>query len=68
MKWYFLFLFVLFGSRSFSQEKDLSYFLGKAHANSPLLTDYQNQINSATLNSLLNKAVCEVQVIDNQQS
>lgn len=65
MKWYFLFILVLIGSKSFSQEKDLFYFLEKARTNSPLLADYQNQINSATLDSLLNKAAYKTQVAGN---
>jgi len=65
MKWYIFFLLVLIGFKSFSQEKDLSYFLEKARTNSPLLADYQNQIKISTLDSLLNKASYKTQVVAN---
>jgi len=65
MKWYIFFLLVLIGFKSFSQEKDLSYFLEKARTNSPLLADYQNQIKVSTLDSLLNKASYKTQVAAN---
>lgn len=51
--------------KSFSQEKDLNYFITKAQNNSPLLKDYSNQIKSATLDSLLNRAVYKPQVTGN---
>ncbi|MFV8393266.1 TolC family protein [Flavobacterium sp. LB2P6] len=64
MKWKLLLLiFICF--KSFSQEKDLSYFITKAQNNSPLLKDYSNQIKSATLDSLLNRAVYKPQVTGN---
>lgn len=65
MKWYFFFVLVLIGSKSFSQEKDLFYFIDKARTNSPLLADYQNQIKISTLDSLLNKASYKTQVAAN---
>jgi outer membrane protein TolC len=65
MKWYFFFILVLIGFKSFSQEKDLNYFLEKARINSPLLADYQNQIKISTLDSLLNKASYKTQVAGN---
>jgi outer membrane protein TolC len=42
--------------KSFSQEKNLNYFLEKAKENSPLLKDYNNQIQSASIDSLLFRA------------
>ena len=64
MKWKLLLLiFICF--KSFSQEKDLNYFITKAQNNSPLLKDYSNQIKSATLDSLLNRAVYKPQVTGN---
>ncbi|WP_316633369.1 TolC family protein [uncultured Flavobacterium sp.] len=65
MKRYFFIILVLIGCRSFSQEKDLFYFLEKARTNSPLLADYQNQIKISTLDSLLNKASYKTQVAAN---
>ena len=64
MKWKLLLLiFICF--KSFSQEKDLNYFITKAQNNSPLIKDYNNQIKSATLDSLLNRAVYKPQVAGN---
>ena len=60
---YLIFLFVCF--TSFSQEKDLRYFIDTAQKNSPLLMDYKNQIQSATLDSLLNLATRKPQVNGN---
>ncbi|SHL32875.1 Outer membrane protein TolC [Flavobacterium chilense] len=65
MKWYLFLMLVLIGSKSFSQEKDLSYFIDKARTNSPLLADYQNQIKISTLDSLLNRASYKTQVAGN---
>ena len=64
MKWKLL-LLILICFKSFSQEKDLSYFIIKAQNNSPLIKDYSNQIKSATLDSLLNRAVYKPQVTGN---
>jgi outer membrane protein TolC len=58
-----LLIFICF--KSFSQEKDLNYFITKAQNNSPLIKDYNNQIKSATLDSLLNRAVYKPQVTGN---
>lgn len=65
MKWCFFFLVVLMGCKTFSQEKDLFYFIDKARTNSPLLADYQNQIKISTLDSLLNRASYKTQVAAN---
>lgn len=62
MKSKILFIFFLICVKSFSQEKDLLYFIEKAQKNSPLLNDYQNQIKSATIDSLLNKAIYKPQI------
>ncbi|RTZ03619.1 TolC family protein [Flavobacterium bomense] len=64
MKWKLL-LLIFICLKSFSQEKDLNYFITKAQNNSPLLKDYSNQIKSATLDSLLNRAVYKPQVTGN---
>lgn len=55
----------MIGVRSFSQEKDLIYFIEKARTNSPLLADYQNQIKISTLDSLLNRAAYKTQIAGN---
>lgn len=65
MKKYLFFILVLVSIKSFSQEKDLSYFIEKARTNSPLLADYQNQIKISTLDSLLNSAAYKTQVAGN---
>ena len=65
MKWCFFFIVVLMGCKTFSQEKDLFYFIDKARTNSPLLADYQNQIKISTLDSLLNRATYKTQVAAN---
>ncbi|MFV8328313.1 TolC family protein [Flavobacterium sp. ZS1P14] len=64
MKWKLLLLILIF-FKSFSQEKDLDYFLIKAQNNAPLLKDYSNQIKSATLDSLLNRAFYKPQITGN---
>lgn len=64
MKWKLLLLILIF-FKSFSQEKDLDYFLIKAQNNAPLLKDYNNQIKSATLDSLLNRALYKPQITGN---
>ena len=51
--------------KSFSQEKDLRYFTEKAQHNSPLIIDYNNQISSNKLDSLLNRASYKTQVTGN---
>ncbi|MEO8238816.1 MAG: TolC family protein [Flavobacterium sp.] len=43
----------LFGIKSFSQQRDLPYYLEKAQTHSPLLANYSNQIKVASLDSLL---------------
>ncbi|PWA03953.1 TolC family protein [Flavobacterium psychrotolerans] len=51
--------------KSFSQEKDLNYFLEKAQKNSPLITDLKNQINSASFDSLIYRATRKPQISGN---
>lgn len=65
MKRYLFFILLLVSIKSFSQEKDLIYFIEKARINSPLLADYQNQIKISTLDSLLNRATYKTQVAGN---
>jgi len=58
-------IFVLLSIKSFSQEKDLRYFIKKAQTNSPLITDFNNQIKSASIDSLLNKSSYKPQIAGN---
>lgn len=55
-------IIVIIGFKSYSQEKDLNFFIDKAEKNSPLLKDYSNQIQIATLDSLLNLASRKPQI------
>lgn len=61
---FFLFL-ILVCFKSFSQVKDLNYFLSKAQINAPLLVDLNNQIKSNTLDSLLVRANYKSQISGN---
>ncbi|MES2239533.1 MAG: TolC family protein [Bacteroidota bacterium] len=65
MKFQLLILLFLSFFKSFSQEKDLNYFLEKAQNNSPLIKDYSNQIKSATIDSLVFRATQKPQLIGN---
>lgn len=56
MKYRFYFVLFLCFFKSFSQEKDLNYFLAKAQNNAPLLADIKNKIVSNTVDSLLIRA------------
>ena len=62
MKLKYLIIIFLCFIKSYSQEKDLNYFLEKAQRNSPLIKDYNNQIKSATIDSLLFRATRKLQV------
>jgi len=59
------FILVLCSLPSFSQEKDLPYYLEKAQANSPLLKDLSNQLKTNRLDSLVNKAYYKPQINGN---
>jgi outer membrane protein TolC len=61
---YFFILFIFF-IKSFSQEKDLPFFIEKAQNNSPLLKDISNQIKSNSIDSLLLRATYKPQVNGN---
>ena len=65
MKSIFFFILVLFSVKSFSQEKDLHFYMEKAQTNSPLLKDLSNQIKSNSIDSLLNKANYKPQITGN---
>lgn len=58
-------MLLFFSIMSFSQEKDLHYFLNKAQTNSPLLKDLSNQIKANTLDSLINRATYKPQITGN---
>lgn len=51
-----LFFAVLFAENSFSQNRTLEYYLAAGSNNSPLLKDYENQLHSGSIDSLL--ALC----------
>ena len=61
----FLFLLFLVSVKSFSQEKDLRFYIENAQTNSPLLKDLSNQIKSNSIDSLLNKANYKPQINGN---
>lgn len=65
MKFKYLIVVFLCFIKSHSQEKDLNYFLEKALSNSPLIKDYNDQIKSASIDSLLFKATRKPQISGN---
>jgi outer membrane protein TolC len=56
MRFIILLTFSLICFKSFSQEKDLQFYIEKAQNNSPLLKDLSNQIKSNQIDSLINRA------------
>jgi len=56
MRFLFFFILSLICLKSFSQEKDLRFYIEKAQNNSPLLKDLSNQILSNQIDSLINRA------------
>jgi len=65
MKFIYFFIIIFFTVKSFSQEKDLRFYIEKAQTNSPLLKDLSNQIQSNTIDSLLIRATYKPQVSGN---
>ena len=65
MKYNICFILLIVFFKSFSQEKDLNYFLVKSQNNAPLLTDIKNQISANTLDSLLTRASNKPQLTGN---
>lgn len=55
-------IFFLFIIKSFSQEKDLIFYIQTAQLNSPLLKDLSNQITTNKIDSLINRASYKPQV------
>src|SRR6478609_7204987 len=56
MRFFIFFILSLICLKSFSQEKDLRFYIEKAQNNSPLLKDLSNQIRSNQIDSLINRA------------
>jgi hypothetical protein len=56
MKFFLYFILIAFSTKSFSQERDLAFYMNKAQKNAPLLADLSNQIKSNQIDSLLNRA------------
>ena len=54
--------FISFAVTALAQKKQLDYYVGQAIANSPLLKDYKNQVQSSVYDSLLIKAAYKPQV------
>ena len=65
MKSFCFFILFLLTVKSFSQEKDLRFYIEKAQKNSPLLKDLSNQIKSNALDSLINRANYKPQISGN---
>lgn len=65
MKYSLCFIAFLIFVSSFSQEKDLEYYLTNAKKNAPLLVDLKNKISANTFDSLINRATNKVQVAFN---
>ena len=55
-------IFIFWFAKSFGQERNLKYYIEKAAVNSPLLTDYGNQVKAVTIDSLLNRATFRPQI------
>jgi Outer membrane efflux protein len=63
--WFIFFLIFFVPAFSFSQHKDLDYFLTNAAANSPLLNEYRNNILTAGIDSALIVAANKYQLTGN---
>lgn len=62
MKLFLIAFLVVVSSCCFAQQHSLDFFVEQAQRNSPLLKDYQNQVLSARLDSLLYRASLRTQV------
>ncbi|MDB5199117.1 MAG: TolC family protein [Chitinophagaceae bacterium] len=67
-KQFLFFLVLLLPVYSFSQDKNLDYYISNAITNSPLLNDYRNQLLSNSIDSQILKASNGVQVIGSGNS
>jgi outer membrane protein TolC len=56
MRFFIFFIISLICLKSFSQEKDLRFYIERAQNNSPLLKDLSNQIKANQIDSLINRA------------
>jgi hypothetical protein len=65
MKFKFLIILFLILFKSFSQERDLNFYIQKAQTNSPLLSDLKNQIKSNSIDSLVFRATRKPQISGN---
>lgn len=65
MKYSLIIIFCSFIFKSYSQEKDLNYFIDKAKNNSPLLKDLSYQMQSNAIDSLLYIATYKPQIAVN---
>lgn len=62
MKFKIFFILLCCFFKSYSQEKDLNFYIEKAQKNSPLLKDLSNQMRSNSLDSLILRATYKTQV------
>ncbi|MCW3106420.1 MAG: hypothetical protein JWQ09_926 [Segetibacter sp.] len=62
MKYSFTVLLIFITCSSYAQNHTLDFFIGQAQQNSPLIKDYNNQILSTRLDSLLFRAALKPQV------
>lgn len=62
MKYLFCILIILIAYQGYAQNKTLDSFIKQAQSNSPLIKDYNNQILSSRLDSLLFRAALKTQV------
>lgn len=62
MKFYFLLLFLFLQVLGISQTRSLDYFVEQAHTNSPVINEFNNQILSNRLDSLILRASLKTQV------
>lgn len=62
MKYYFTVAIIFITFSSYAQDYTLDFFINRAQENSPLIKDYNNQILSTRLDSLLFRAALKPQV------
>ena len=62
MKYFFCILFISIANQGHAQNNTLDSFIEQAQTNSPLIKDYNNQILSTRLDSLLFRAALKTQV------
>lgn len=62
MKYFIILILLSTTSCSYGQNNSLEYFIGQAQDNSPLIKNYNNQLLSAKIDSLLFRAALKTQV------